>query len=179
MITYFGWRSIFLINVPVGIFGSIWGYLRLKEVVAKPTGQKFDYAGSILYCIALATILFGLAIGNPASTRNIIILASGLVFFIAVIFVELRQPYPTLDLALFKIRLFAAGNYLPVSLMPSHSAAVRSEIAVPATDTGLQRLKNRRFADPDGNYHFCAQSDQRQVSGPVRQPDINFGGVSF
>ena len=110
MITYFGWRSIFLINVPVGIFGSIWGYLRLKEVVSKPTGQKFDYAGSILYCIALATILFGLAIGNPASTRNIIILASGLVLFIAVIFVELRQPYPTLDLALFKIRLFAAGN---------------------------------------------------------------------
>jgi MFS family permease len=29
MITYFGWRSIFLLNVPVGIFGSVWGYLRL------------------------------------------------------------------------------------------------------------------------------------------------------
>jgi len=33
-----------------------------------------------------------------------------MVFFIAVIFVELRQKYPTLDMTLFKIRAFAAGN---------------------------------------------------------------------
>ena len=32
MITYFGWRSIFLINVPIGIFGTIWGYLRLRKL---------------------------------------------------------------------------------------------------------------------------------------------------
>ena len=55
MITYFGWRSIFLINVPIGIFGTIWGYLRLKEIGIRPVGQKFDYAGSILYCIGLTT----------------------------------------------------------------------------------------------------------------------------
>jgi EmrB/QacA subfamily drug resistance transporter len=110
MITYFGWRSIFLLNVPIGIFGTIWGYLRLKETSVKPVGQKFDYAGSILYCIGLATILFGLAIGKPTSSRNIAIIASGLVLFIAVIFVELRQKYPTLDLKLFKIRLFAVGT---------------------------------------------------------------------
>ena len=110
MITYFGWRSIFLINVPIGIFGTIWGYLRLKEIGVKPVGQKFDYAGSILYCIGLATILLALTIGDPLSGRNIAILAGGLAFFVAVIFVELRQKYPTLDLTLFKIRLFAAGN---------------------------------------------------------------------
>ena len=65
MITYFGWRSIFLINVPIGIFGTIWGYLRLKEIGVKPVGEKFDYAGSILYCIGLATILLALTIGDP------------------------------------------------------------------------------------------------------------------
>ena len=65
MITYFGWRSIFLINVPIGIFGTIWGYIRLKEIGVKSIGQKFDYAGSILYCIGLATILLALTIGNP------------------------------------------------------------------------------------------------------------------
>jgi EmrB/QacA subfamily drug resistance transporter len=110
MITYFGWRSMFLINVPVGIFGTIWGYIRLKEIAVRPTGQKFDYAGSIIYCIGLSTILLALTIGDPTSGRNIAILAGGLVFFIVLIFVELRQKYPTLDLALFKIRLFAAGN---------------------------------------------------------------------
>ena len=110
MITYFGWRSIFLINVPIGIFGTIWGYMRLKEIGIKPVGQKFDYAGSILYCIGLATILLALTIGDPTSVRNIAILACGLALFVVVIFVELRQKYPTLDLTLFKIRIFATGN---------------------------------------------------------------------
>src|SRR5208283_5291454 len=100
----------FLLNVPIGIFGTVWGYLRLKETGIKPVGQKFDYAGSVLYCIGLATILLGLAIGNPTSGRNIAILASGLLVFIVVIIVELKQKYPTLDLKLFKIRLFAVGT---------------------------------------------------------------------
>ncbi len=110
MITYFGWRSIFLLNVPIGIFGTIWGYLRLKETSVKSAGEKFDYVGSILYCIGLSTILLALTIGDPLSVRNIAIFAGGLAFFVAVIFVELREKYPTLDLTLFKMRLFAAGN---------------------------------------------------------------------
>src|SRR5271157_3290835 len=57
MITYFGWRSIFLINVPIGIFGTIWGYKRLKETTVRPIGQKFDFTGSILYSVGLTTIL--------------------------------------------------------------------------------------------------------------------------
>ena len=124
MITYFGWRSMFLINVPIGIFGTIWGYLRLKEIGIKPIGQKFDYAGSILYCIGLATILLALTIGDPTSGRNIAILAGGLAFFVAVIFVELRQKYPTLDLTLFKIRQFATGN-LANFLNTLHSLVAR------------------------------------------------------
>jgi EmrB/QacA subfamily drug resistance transporter len=110
MITSLGWRSIFLINVPIGIFGTIWGYLRLKEIRAKPVGEKFDYSGSVLYCIGLSTILLALTIGDPLSVRNIAILAGGLAFFVMVIFVELRQKHPTLDLTLFKIRAFAAGT---------------------------------------------------------------------
>ena len=110
VISYFGWRSIFLVNVPIGIFGTIWGYLRLKEIRVKPVEQKFDYAGAILYCVGLSVILLALTIGDPLSARNIGILTGGVVFFIVVICVELRQSYPTLDLTLFKIRAFAAGN---------------------------------------------------------------------
>ena len=54
MVTYLGWRSIFLLNVPIGIFGTIWGYLSLKEISTKFIGGKFDYAGSIFYCIGLS-----------------------------------------------------------------------------------------------------------------------------
>ena len=110
MIRYFGWRSIFLINIPIGIFGTIWGYMRLKEISVKPIGEKFDYVGSILYCISLGTILFALTIGDPLSARNIAIFTGGLALFVAVIFFELRQKYPTLDLTIFKIRIFAAST---------------------------------------------------------------------
>ena len=82
----------------------------MKEIGIKTVGQKFDYAGTILYCIGLSTILLALTIGDPTSGRNIAILAGGLAFFVAVVFVELRQKYPTLDLTLFKIRQFAMGN---------------------------------------------------------------------
>src|SRR5271157_4183723 len=88
MITFFGWRSMFLVNVPIGIFGTLWGYFRLKEIGIKNVGQKFDYTGSILYCIGLSTILMALIMGDPTSGRNIAILAAGLAFFVAVIFVE-------------------------------------------------------------------------------------------
>ena len=110
IITYFGWRSIFLLNLPIGIIGTILGYLNLKEISIKHVGQKFDYAGSILYCIGLSTILLALTMGDPLSIRNIAILVCGLAVFVAVIFVELKQKYPTLDLTLFKIRQFALGN---------------------------------------------------------------------
>ena len=74
LMNFFSWRSIFLVNIPIGIFGTIWGYLRLKEIGNKTAGQKLDFAGSILYCIGLSTILLAITIGNPDSARNIAIL---------------------------------------------------------------------------------------------------------
>jgi EmrB/QacA subfamily drug resistance transporter len=110
MVTYFGWRSIFILNIPVGIFGTLWGYLRLRDNSERKPGQKFDYVGMVLYCVGLLTVLLALTIGNPTSTRNLVILGAGIAVFIVLVFFELRKQYPILDLTLFKIRLFAAGN---------------------------------------------------------------------
>ena len=110
IITFLGWRSIFLINVPVGVFGTIWAYKRLKEVSVRAPGQRFDYLGSALYSAGLSVILLALTIGDPASLPNILILVAGIAIFAVVVLVERRQRFPTLDLRLFKIRVFAAGN---------------------------------------------------------------------
>ncbi len=110
MITFLGWRSIFFINVPVGIFGTVWAYKRLKEVGVRAARQRFDYLGSILYCAGLSVILLAMTIGDPTSLRNILILAFGIAVFALVVFIERRQKFPTLDLRLFRIRVFAAGN---------------------------------------------------------------------
>ncbi len=110
MITAFGWRSLFFLNVPVGIFGTVWSYFKLKEISVRAGGEKFDYAGSIGYCVALTMVLVALTIGDPVSLRNIAILTGGIIAFIAVIFIERKQEHPMLDLNLFKIRLFAVSN---------------------------------------------------------------------
>jgi EmrB/QacA subfamily drug resistance transporter len=110
MISLWGWRSMFLINIPIGILATFWGYRQLKEISVRVAREKFDYAGSILYSTAMMTILYALTVGKATSATNLTILAAGLVLFLVVIFFELRQKHPMLDLRLFKIRMFAAGN---------------------------------------------------------------------
>ncbi|MBI2184960.1 MAG: MFS transporter [Thaumarchaeota archaeon] len=110
MMGLFGWRSIFLINVPIGVFGTLWAYKRLKEASRRDVGRRFDYAGSSLYCLGLSALLYALTVGNPVSQLNLTILTVGAMFFLIFILVERRQMQPTLDLSLFKSTLFTAGN---------------------------------------------------------------------
>ena len=110
MIQLFGWRSLFLMNIPIGIFGTVWAYKRLKEVSKRKTEEKFDFAGASLYCTGLAIVLYSLTFGSLANALNQIELAAGLSLFLILVLVERRVKFPTIDLALFKIRAFAFGN---------------------------------------------------------------------
>ncbi len=104
-----GWRYIFLINVPVGLFGTFWAHLRLREI-HMGVSEKFDYAGAILYSVALTLILLALSLESPGSQLGLTLLVSGLILLPVFVAVERRMAHPTLDLDLFKIRLFSAGN---------------------------------------------------------------------
>ncbi|HUW48218.1 MAG TPA: MFS transporter [Patescibacteria group bacterium] len=110
LIGFFGWRSIFLINVPIGIFGTLWAHRQLEDTYVRISRQRFDYFGSILYGVSLSTILYALTVGNPLSTSNAIILALGTALFASFILFEKRVEYPILDLGLFSFRQFTAGN---------------------------------------------------------------------
>jgi len=109
MIELLGWRSIFLINVPIGIFGTLWSYARLKEM-HRGAAEKFDFAGAILYSSALTLILLGLSLESPSSPTGLALLTSGLLLFPVFVAVERRVTHPTIDLDLFKTRQFSAGN---------------------------------------------------------------------
>ena len=106
------WRWIFLINVPIGILGSVYCLVFLKEQ-REPTAGGFDLPGFVLSGAGLALVLFSLSRGPEEGwTAPIVLLTgiTGVVCFVLLVFVELRIPQPMLDLRLFQDRMFRATN---------------------------------------------------------------------
>ncbi len=52
------WRLVFLVSVPVGVFGTAWSYLKLREL-SKPRPQRIDWAGNAVFAVGLTLILIG------------------------------------------------------------------------------------------------------------------------
>ena len=112
------WRLVFLVSVPVGITGTIWAYLKLKEI-STPHRQSIDFIGNTTFgaglTIFLAALIYGImpygssVMGwtNPWVKAG---LAVGIILLISFVFIETRVKYPMFRLSLFRIRMFAAGN---------------------------------------------------------------------
>src|SRR3989441_4734761 len=110
LIQLFTWRSIFLVNVPIGIFGTYWSHRRLKEISPSTRGEKFDLLGAVSFSSSITLFLLGLTIGSPTDSPNLILIALSGILMILFILVERRTKFPVLDMSLFRIRLFTAGN---------------------------------------------------------------------
>lgn len=109
---YFTWRSIFYVNVPLGIAGFIATLLLLKENVQRGRG-RFDPAGAGLLGVGLASLTLGLSFGEEwgwLSGRVIAAVAIAVVCLAGLVIVELRVPDPIVALSLFKNRVFASAN---------------------------------------------------------------------
>lgn len=105
----FGWRSVFFVNVPLGIIVVFLVFWKLKGEWAEAKGEKFDYLGSTLYGSMLIMIIYGLS-SLPAAIGGWIIAGGGILMSIF-IFWEFKVKYPVLNLELFKSnRVFAFSN---------------------------------------------------------------------
>jgi EmrB/QacA subfamily drug resistance transporter len=109
LIQFASWRYIFLMNIPIGLFGTSWACLRLREM-HRGVSEKFDYVGAILYSAILTLVLAALSLDDPSSPFALTLLVAGFLFIPLLIVVEKRVKHPTLDLDLFKNKLFSAGN---------------------------------------------------------------------
>jgi len=106
---YFGWRSIFYINIPLGIAVILLVIFKLKGEWAEAKGEKFDWIGSIIYAASLFGIMYGLS--RMPSQSGYVFLSLGLLVLVAFILLERKLDYPVLDLRLFtKNRVFAFSN---------------------------------------------------------------------
>jgi EmrB/QacA subfamily drug resistance transporter len=108
----FGWRSIFLINVPLGLAIIALVSLRLRGEWTEAKGEGFDLVGSVIYCLGLIVIMYGFSSFSllPAILSVCLILAGGLGILVFVRW-ELKVKNPVLDINLFRgNRAFAFSN---------------------------------------------------------------------
>jgi EmrB/QacA subfamily drug resistance transporter len=111
----FGWRSIFLINVPIGLLGGVGTFLFLPadRPVRRWSAKEFDLSGAVLFAGFSSTLLLGLGSGPSAGWSSGVTLgllgASSLLLGLFVV-QEARSGAPVIDLGLFRRRVFGLGN---------------------------------------------------------------------
>lgn len=108
----FSWEALFLFNVPLGLVGVLCALVFIEETEPPSGRARFDLAGAATGFLALFALLLFLS-RAPAwgwTSPSALALAGGAVLLTAVfIWVEARVPAPTLDLTMFRDRLFSAG----------------------------------------------------------------------
>src|SRR5881397_1754544 len=56
------WRMVFLISVPVGLFGTVWAYLKLREL-STPRRSRVDWPGNLTFAVGLVLIMVSVTYG--------------------------------------------------------------------------------------------------------------------
>ncbi len=115
------WRLVFLVSVPVGLIGTVWAYLMLRETAAGGNRRaRIDYLGNVTFALGLTSLLVGVTYGiMPYGHSNMgwgnplvrVALAAGVAVLAAFVWIESRVPDPMFRLSLFRIRVFSAGNF--------------------------------------------------------------------
>ncbi len=159
---HFGWRSIFIASIPFCLVILYLAFWKMKEEWIETKGEKFDLTGSVIYSLALASIMYGLTLLPDKTGIGLVLIGVlGILIFIRW---ESRAESPVLELDLFrKNRLFAFSNlaalvhysgyicrHLPVKPVPAiHQGA----------DPSVSGTRPCLSADcPDCFFSFCGMA---------------------
>ncbi len=112
------WRSIFWVNVPVGLLGTVWAYRSLHDTGIRRRA-RIDWWGNATFALGLTALLAAITYGiqpygghtmgwtNPLVLSGLI---GGLLLLVLFCVIELRVAEPMFPLALFRVAAFSSGN---------------------------------------------------------------------
>jgi EmrB/QacA subfamily drug resistance transporter len=105
----FGWRSIFWLNIPFGLFVIPATIYSIKTEWREAQGETLDYRGSVIYILSISLLMYGFSkLPDPAAIILTLIGLSGMVIFVQN---EYKVPFPILNMRLFtKNKVFAFSN---------------------------------------------------------------------
>jgi MFS family permease len=112
------WHWIFLVSVPVGVFGTFWAFIKLHDTGVRRKA-KIDWWGNLTFAVGLISVLVGITYGlQPygghtmgwTSPWVLGALIGGAVVLLIFVYIESKIAEPLFRLALFRDRTFAAGN---------------------------------------------------------------------
>jgi MFS family permease len=113
------WRLVFLVSVPIGLFATIFGYVKLHEL-SERRPAKIDWPGNITFALGLILVMIGVTYGiepyrhNTMGWTNPFVLAYlgvGVLLLGAFCVIETKVEQPMFRLQLFKIRAFTSGIF--------------------------------------------------------------------
>lgn len=105
-----GWRSIFYINIPLGIVGTLWAALQLKESSILSEKQKFDLKGTLTFSSGMLALLIALSFGGFVGWLNITVIGLiivSIILLVLFVYIENNIDAPMLDLRLLKTKVLA------------------------------------------------------------------------
>jgi MFS family permease len=112
------WRLVFLVSVPVGLFGTVWSWMKLEERGIRQQA-RIDWWGNVTFALGLIAVLVAITYGiqpyggqvlgwtNP---RVVGAMVAGLALLATFVVIEMRTEDPMFRLSLFRIRAFSFGN---------------------------------------------------------------------
>ena len=118
LLSAWDWRAVFWVNVPIGVFFTVWAYRTLRET-AKHDGGRVDWWGNITFAVGLSSTLIAITFGlQPYGGHTMgwtnplvdVLIAGGLLLLAAFVVIENRVSAPMIQLSLFRQRAFTFGN---------------------------------------------------------------------
>ena len=125
LIDTLGWRWIFYINLPIGLWGAYLAWKLLEESKENVKGISVDFPGAVLLMIAYSLFIYAmnqlphLGWRDPTVVQTMTLSVAAFALFV---FVELKSRMPILSFSLFRNRLFTASMFSLFFITSTQSA---------------------------------------------------------